>query len=604
MQKLFSIFLSILLILVLFTGCEKITLDKTGSEESTDSLKETSSSAPARVDFSVVSSDMFTERDLDSSYNENKAISVKLSGDTATASSSSVKISGSTVTITENSTHIISGSLDDGMIIVDASDTAKLQIVLKDVDITSSNSAPIYIKTADKVFITMVGDNYLTSGESFEDDTDSSIDATIFSRQDLTFNGEGSLTVDSPAGHGIVGKDDLVFTGGSYTITSAAHSINANDSVRIKNITLSADSGKDGIHAENSDDTSKGFVFFEDGSITIESEGDGISSGSYMQIEGGDINITAGGGYENGSKSSSDNFGMFGGGGGMHGGMKPGTRNYFGNSTTTDTDSSTSMKGIKSENSMLISGGNFSINSADDSIHSNVSATINGGEFEIASGDDALHAEDTLTVTGGEFNISASYEGLEALHISVSGGNIMLVADDDGLNAAGGTDSSGTTGGRDGMFGGGMGGMGGSSNGSIVISGGNLYINASGDGIDANGTLEITGGYTTVVGPTHGDTATLDYDKSATITGGTFVGTGASNMAQSFSSSSQGVIAVSVGSQSANTEIVVKDSSGNEILVYSPELSFQVVIISTPKLKSGEKYSVNIGGSSGEFEAS
>ena len=252
-----------------------------------------------------------------------------------------------------------------------------------------------------------------------------------------------------------------------------------------------------------------------------------------------------------------------------------------------------------------------SATASDNSIHSNISATINGGTFIVASGDDAVHAEDTLTVTNGKFDISDCYEGLEALHIKVSGGDIKLKASDDGLNAAGGTDSSGM-GGRDEMFGGGKGGQGGqggggmsaNSNGSIIVSGGTLYINSSGDGMDANGTLEITGGHTTVVGPTQGDTATLDYDKSDTITGGTFIGTGASNMAQSFSSGGQSVIAVSVGSQSANTKIILKDKNGKELISYAPELSYQVVILSTPEMKSGETYTITVGTESGEFEAS
>jgi hypothetical protein len=200
---------------------------------------------------------------------------------------------------------------------------------------------------------------------------------------------------------------------------------------------------------------------------------------------------------------------------------------------------------------------------------------------------------------------------LEALHIDVQGGNIQLVANDDGLNAAGGVDQSGTKGGRDGMFGG-PGGMGGGrpgggmsahSNGSIQISGGTLYVNASGDGIDANGTLEITGGHTTVAGPTRGDTATLDYDQSATISGGTFIGTGASGMAQTFSDSRQGVVAVSVGNQPAGTEIVLKDAMDNTLITYQPELDFAVVILSSPDIVKGQTYTITVGSQCGEFEA-
>lgn len=219
---------------------------------------------------------------------------------------------------------------------------------------------------------------------------------------------------------------------------------------------------------------------------------------------------------------------------------------------------------------------------------------------------EASTADETLTVTAGSINITESYEGLEALELNIAGGDISLVADD-GLNAAGGVDSSGIEGGRDAMVPGGRGGMGQgtsfSSNGSITISGGNLYVNASGDGIDSNGTLTITGGYTVVVGPTQGDTSTLDYDVSATIAGGTFIGTGASGMAQSFSDAEQGVVAVSAGSQEAGTTVTLSDQDGNALLSCTPELSFDVVILSSPDLVSGETYTLAVGSATADVEA-
>ena len=278
----------------------------------------------------------------------------------------------------------------------------------------------------------------------------------------MTFNGTGSLTVTSPAGHGVVCKDDVVITGGTYTVNSSSHGLDANDSVRIVNATLNIDAGKDVIHCENTDDTSKGFIYISSGTINGEAEGDGIHASAYLQIEDGNFDLLVGGGAENGTKASSGNYGGFMGGG--FGGMSSG-------------------------------------------------------------------------------------------------------------------------------------------NGSIVISGGNLYINSSDDGLDANGTLEITGGYTVVVGPTQGDTATLDYDKSGIITGGTFIGTGASGMAQSFSDSEQGVVAVGVGNQSAGTKIVLKDKNGKTIIEHTPELNFAVIILSSPDIKKGETYTVTVGSESGEFEA-
>lgn len=600
MKKIIYLFFAILMVFSTLSGCNK---DDTVNGNNSEGV---SSSNPVDVEFVKNTDKMFTERDLKNEYDENAAIIVKLNENTVNASSDSVKISGNTITLTEDATHIISGTLNDGMIIVNAPNTAKMQIVFDGVNINSKTSAPLYILECDKVFLTLAEgtQNSLSNSGEYKAIDENNIDSVIFSKQDLTLNGTGSLSITSPAGHGIVSKDDLVITGGNYTVNSASHGIDANDSIRVSNADIKIDAGKDGLHAENNDDEALGYIYISSGNFEIEAEGDGISAASFLQIENGNINITAGGGWENGTKESSDFWGGFKGGG------KPQRSTII---TTTSDDSSTSMKGIKASNKMLISNGNITINSADDAIHSDVSLAIIDGNLKISTGDDALHAEQTLDITSGDINITESYEGIEALNINIKGGSIKLKASDDGLNAAGGNDSSGIQGGRDGMFGGmgsgrpgkgNAGGMSSNANGSIEISGGTLYINASGDGIDANGTLLISGGYTTVVGPTQGDTSTLDYDKSSTITGGTFIGTGASNMAQSFSENKQGVIAISVGNQSAKTKIVLKDKNGKEIISYSPELSFQIVIISSPEIKAGETYSISVGSTSGDIKAS
>lgn len=592
MKKWISISLVLFFLLSALAGCEST--GTTTQDDAASGSLETSSLTQADAE-------MFTDRDYNTEYDESSSIRIQLNGSSATASSDSVQISGTTVTITEEATYILSGTLDDGMIIVDAPDTAKLQLVLDGVNINSQTSAPLYILEADKVVVTLAdgSENTLSNGGSFVAIDEENIDAALYSKQDLTLNGSGSLTVTSPAWHGIASNDDLVITGGAYTVSAASHGLNANDSVRITGETsLAVDAGKDGIHAENNDDTSLGFVYISNGAMDIESEGDGVSAGAYMQIENGVFQIVAGGGSENSSKESSDSWG------GFRGGRGPG---QTAESADTTDDSSTSMKGIKSTGDMVITNGSFTVNSADDAVHSNASLTVNGGTFEIASGDDAFHADETLTTTAGTVNITESYEGLEALHINIHGGDITLVSRDDGLNAAGGTDASGTAGGRDGMFDGrGAPGGGGTStsNGSITISGGTLHITASGDGIDANGSLTVSGGYTVVAGPTQGDTATLDYDTSATITGGTFIGTGASGMAQTFSDSEQGVVSVSVGNQSAGTAITLTDSDGNTIISYTPELSFHVVIFSSPDIVSGQSYTVTAGSVSGETTAS
>ncbi len=582
----------------------------TAGTESTEitaaSTPEDTSASGLTQEAAEIPSELFSSRDLDAGYDESKSALIRLNGTSAVCSSDAVKISGSTVTITDEGTYILSGSLDDGMVIIDAEKTDKTQLVLDGVTIRSETSAPIYVRQADKVFLTLApgSTNSLSNGGTFTAIDENNIDAVIFSKDDLTLNGSGILIVTSPAGHGIVSKDSLKITGGIYDINCASHGLAGKDDVCIVNAEFTIISGKDGIHGENTDDASLGFVYIQSGSLDISAEGDGISASACLQIKDGSFRILSGGGSVNGTAPSSGSWGSFMGGGRHEGGKMGG--GMMGSapdqsSEAEDTADSTSMKGVKAGAALTINGGVFTIDAADDAVHSNDCVTVSGGTFEIASGDDGFHADVTLTVTGGTIRITGSYEGLEGQHVVISGGDITLTASDDGVNAAGGTDLSGQ-GGRDGMFGGP--GMGSSSNGSITISGGTLQITSYGDGIDANGSLEITGGNIIVSGPSQGDTSTLDYDTSAVISGGTFIGTGASGMAQTFSSSEQGVIAVSTGEQSAGTQITLTDKAGNTLLTCTPALSFAVVILSSPEMIRGETYVITVGTLSGEFTAS
>lgn len=226
----------------------------------------------------VSKSDTFSDLDYETDYGESGSVQIQLQGDSAEAGSDSVKISGSAVSVTEEGTYILSGSLDDGMIIIDAPDTAKVRLVLSGVNINCETSAALYILSADKVFVTLAdgSENTLSNGGTFTAIDDNSIDGAVFSKQDLTLNGTGSLSVISPAGHGVVCKDDLVITGGTYDVTSASHGLDVNDSVCITgDVSLTIDAGKDGIHSENNDDDSLGLVYIFGGVIAVESEGDG-----------------------------------------------------------------------------------------------------------------------------------------------------------------------------------------------------------------------------------------------------------------------------------------------------------------------------------------
>ena len=577
-------------------------------------------------------SDMFTERDMETTYDEENAVSIELNGDSAVCESDSVQIAESTVSIVEEGTYILSGALDDGMLIVDADDTDKVQIVLNGAQITSSSSAAVYVLSADKVFITTaVGtENTLANGGEYVAIDDNNIDAAVFSKSDLTLNGEGSLCVSAAVGHGIVSKDDLVLTSGTYEITAASHGLSGKDSVRIAGGSYTIQSGKDGIHAENADDASLGFVYIADGTFAITAEGDGMSAAGYLQADGGDYTITAGGGAGEqnlGGEAAPEMAGdMLQGGVVQPGaagemplddGTQPGTTGEMPSDigqqpgaagempsdigqqpdmaegtqpdTESSTEDSTSMKGMKSSTELLLNGGAYVLNCADDALHSNGNLTVNNGSFEIQTGDDGIHADNAVVIMDCDMEILQSYEGIEGLSIDIAGGEIALTASDDGLNAAGGNDSSGTGGRGDDIFAVTEGAY-------ICISGGTLNINAYGDGIDSNGDLTVSGGKTYVSGPVNGGNSSLDYAGEAMITGGIFVAAGASEMAQNFGeSSTQAVMMVNVSGGEAGSTITLADSDGRELLSWHAEKAYSSVIVSCPELVQGETYTLTTG---------
>lgn len=552
---------------------------------------------------------LFTERDLAGTYDLTGAVTIRFDDGGVSCDSSAVTLSGTTVTITAAGTYLLEGSCTDGTVAVDAAKTDKVQLVLNGLQLCAQTGAAIHVRQADKVFITLAegSENSLSNGGSFAAAGEDNVDGVIFSKDDLTLNGTGSLTVTSPAGHGVVSKDELTIAGGDYQITAAEQGFSGKDNVCIAGGSFTVSTGKDGIHAENGEDASLGFVYIQDGTFQIDAQGDGISASSILQIDGGSFTVTTGGGSENGEDHTSGGWGDMPGGGGNRPGGRPGGRSADTQTDTqTDTQDSASIKALKAATALVINGGEFMLDAADDAVHCNGNVTVTDGSFTIETGDDGFHADETLAISGGTIVINESYEGLEGLHISISGGSIRITGSDDGINAAGGTDESGFGGGRGDMFGGFGGGMmGGASNGSITVSGGEIFIFAGGDGIDANGSLTVTGGKIIVHGPTVGDTAVLDYDTTAIISGGTFIGTGAMNMAQTFSEAkNQGILSLSVGGNvAAGTRITLADEKGNILLDVTPDQNFAIVILSCPEMKKGESYIVSVGESSGTFEA-
>lgn len=502
------------------------------------------SSTPASADTEPVSvidtSALFSDRDLDGSYDESAAVPIQLTGETAACASDAVSIDGARITLLDEGTYLVSGTLTDGQIVVDADDTDKVQIVLAGTDITCADSAAIYSKNADKVFLTLAEgtENTLSNGGSYTAIDENNIDAVVFSKTDLTLNGSGSLTIDAQAGHGVVSKDELTVTGGSYTVTAAEHGMTGKDSLAVAGGTFTITSGKDGLHAENADDSSLGFLYVANGEFTIAAQGDAVSASGALQVDGGTFDLTTGEGSASVTMPAEESFapgGMGGGPGGQngarpHGGpsAESGTPPERADSSdggqppefptqpageepasaaeteeVTDTAEDTvSQKGVKAEGALTINGGTFTVDSADDCIHSGGDLTVTGGIFTLSSGDDAVHSDGAVTIQAGEFSIPYCYEGVEGLSVTVEDGTFEITAYDDGFNAAGGADSSGF-GGRGDPFAA-------SADSFITINGGTITIVADGDCLDSNGDLTCNG---------NGNTA-LDCSGSYTNNGG------------------------------------------------------------------------------------
>lgn len=548
----------------------------------------------------------YSDRDQDPSYDKSTAAAVKLADGSITVDGSGASSSGSVLTIDSEGTYILSGSLSDGQIVIDTPDDEKVQLVLDGVSVSSNDSAPLLIKESDKVFVTLAegSTNTLTGPSSYSDAAEEdNIDGVIFSKGDMCINGSGSLTIKASTGHGIVSKDDLIITGGTIKITAAGDGLQGKDCVKIKDGSITIDVDNDGIRSSNSEDEYRGFISVDGGSFSIDAGYDGLQAETLLRVAGGSFDITTGGG--SGYSSTQDDWGeSWGGKSGDHGGMMggqpggmsdPGSSSK-GSSSTDSSEDTVSAKGLKAGLTLLISGGDLDIDSSDDAVHSNGDVDIESGSILISSGDDGIHADSDLKITDGTIDVTKCYEGFEGNTVTIDGGTSAITASDDGLNAAGGSDSSS-------MDRPGANDFSSDESAFIVINGGKLDISASGDGIDSNGSLEITGGTMTVTCPTTGDTAVLDYETEGTITGGTFIGTGAVQMAMTFSSSQQGVVAVNVGNQSAGADITLKDSSGNTIITHSPDENFAVAILSSPDIVSGETYTISVGSVSGDITA-
>lgn len=365
------------------TSAETTQEETTAKEESSEE-----SSSPTKIEAQAVSAsysaysggileteDVFTDRDLLQTPDLSEAQYLTASD-------------GETLSITEAGIYVISGSAEDCTIRVEAADDAKVQLVLDGVSITNADFPAIYVVSADKCFVTTTdSENSLTVTGSFTSDGDTSTDAVIFSKDDLVLSGTGSLEITSNYGNGISCKDDLKITGGAYTITSAEDAVEANDSIAVcgGDFTIAAD--KDGLHCENDEDNSVGWIWIAGGSFNITAGSDGIQATTGLQIDDGQITVSASEGLE---------------------------ATY-----------------------VQVNGGTVDISASDDGINAtskssymDVVAEFNGGEITIVMGQgdtDAVDSNGSVYVNGGTLDITAYTSSFDYDYTAqLNGGTVII----------------------------------------------------------------------------------------------------------------------------------------------------------------------------------
>jgi hypothetical protein len=553
-------------------------------------LKDTTTTVSAAISKLVTydSNDYYTE------WKNETPNYIALTGTGATLKGSGATIVESKITITAAGVYVLSGKLDNGQIIVDVKDKGTVKLVLNGAEVNCLNNAPIYVASAKKTIVSLQEgtENLISDGAKyvFADASIEEPDAAIYSKDDLTINGTGKLTVHGNFNNGITSKDDLKITGGDIKIYSADGGLMGKDIVAVKAGTISIEAGGDGIKSTNDTDAAKGSVALEGGSFNIKSKADGIQAYTSVLISGGSFTISSGGGSANAIAKAGDKMGNPGGNMDNNLAIKP-------DETKIETENETvSAKGIKASTKIFIGGGTFKIDSSDDALHSNKNITITAGDIAITTGDDGVHGDESVIIKDGKINITKSYEGLESDSITISGGEIHIASTDDGINASASTTEAVATKGAPGES---------SGTSKLNINGGYITVDASGDGLDANGSIYMTGGTVIVSGPTNNGNGTIDYDGKFEMTGGFLMAAGSSGMAQATSEESKqySIIMTYTEKQKAGTVVHLEDSKGNTVGTFTPKKDYQSVVISSSKLKKGETYTLYAGGTSTASES-
>lgn len=488
-------------------------------------------------------------------------------------------LSSKNETISKSGVYEIKGTLTEGSLVVDVdknNDSGVVYLVLNGVNISSNDSAPIYIKGAKKVVIILENgtENNIYQGSQVVVNDSNEPSAAIYSKADLSITGEGSLKVTSDYNDGITSKDDLKITNGNIEINAKSDGVVGKDLLAIEKANITIKAGKDGMRSTNDVDEGKGNIVIEDGNFNVEVDEDGIQAYGLLQICGGNFNIITAGGADLNTEIKGDMGGeMWGKPKDPHNSQNPQMQQapeMPQESEATQAEDSASNNAIQG-GSLLLTNGTFNVSSYDDALHSKGDLEIQGGQYSIASGDDGIHADGTVHIVDGKIDITTSYEGIEGINVIFDGGDINLISKDDGINVN-------------------------DSNGVLTINSGQIHINASGDGVDSNGMVKMTDGKVTVDGPTNNGNGAIDYDGNFEVSGGTLIAVGSSGMAQVPNSGSQNSLLMTYSTtQADNTKIVIKDSNNKEIVSYTPSKEYNSLAISAPELQKDNTYTIYAG---------
>ncbi len=550
--------------LIFLGGC---TADTPPTDGGTTASTEDTGEVPTAVTAAV----MWENEDRDGNPDVSKATMISLADGGSAAEGNNVEINGDVVTVKAGGMYVVRGSLSDGQLRVESTDDTTVRLVLDGASVHSNTTAPLFVKRSAKTIITLKdgSKNALSDSENaaYENEIDQEPSGTLFSKSDLTINGNGALTVTAAFNDGIVSRDGLKIAGGTVSVTAADDTVMGRDYVLVGGGTWMLKAAGDGVKSTNDASGDVGFIRVESGSFAIDSDKDGVQAQSALSVTGGVLNITAGGGSQNGNANANNDFG-------------------WGHQST---DTQSVGKGLKAGGAVTIADGNIDVDAADDAVHSNSTITVSGGEMTVAAGDDGIHADTAITMDGGVVRVTKSYEALEAATITIDGGDISLTASDDGVNASmGTTGSTGDPGGGNPFA---------SDDSAFIINGGTLYVDAGGDGLDSNGVITMNGGTVTVCGPSNSGNGTFDVGSTFAVEGGTLIGVGSMGMAQTPASNSQNSIVWGGCSLQSGDTFTVTSADGTVVASITSARTAQWAYVTTPDLREGETYTVSDGNS-------